>query len=189
MEYNKGGIDLSTTTSMGRVQREKAPSRLSGGPEVQLVDKTENIEELVDKIDDLRKTSTTDGMSTTTTDGMNAMHVENMKCTFSKDDTCVIHNVKGTVLHVTTKKWKKNVKTGLFGNVSTRSRKLLCKARNITPVVSKISTDVQSQRLEINDSDILGAGGTGLQTDGLPDNLQSDQKVQKVKVGADGDVK
>ena len=152
MEYNKGGIDLSTTPSMDRVQLEKAPSGLSGGPDVELVDKTENIEKLVDKtrsIEDwrkVRKTNTTGDMSTNTTDGMNTMHVGSMKCTFDKDDTCVIHNIKGTVMHVTTKKWKKNVKTGLFGNVSTRSRKLQCKARKITPVVSKISTDVQSQR-------------------------------------------
>ena len=102
---------------------------------------------------------------------MNSMIDGNMKCSFSKDDTCVIHNTRGTVIHITTKKWKKNVKTGLFGNVSVRTRKVICKAKKIIPVGSDISTSVQSQRMGINTLDILGASGTDLQTDGLPDNL------------------
>ena len=60
-------------------------------------------------------------------------------------------------------------RTGLFRYVSIRTKKLICKAKKIIPVVPDIATGVLSQRLE--DNNTFGASGKDIQTDGLPDNL------------------
>ena len=154
-EYIEGGNTTSTTPSMSRIHEvqylEKAPATPSSSTDSRLVDNIERMGNM-----------NTRGDMRNMTDG-------NMKCSFTEDEMCVIHDVRGTVIPITAKKWKKNARTGLFRYVSIRTKKLICKAKKIVPVVPDIATGVLSQRLE--DNNTFGASGKDIQTDGLPDNL------------------
>ena len=101
-----------------------------------------------------------------------------VKCTFSKSGVCEIHKVRGTEIQIPVLRWKKNAKTGLFRNVSVKTKKFICKARKSVPIVPNICMSAQSQGLSGNN--FLGESGTDRLSDGLPDNLQNENRIRKL---------
>ena len=73
---------------------------------------------------------------------------------------------------------EKNAKTGLFRNVSVKTKKFICKARKSVPIVPNICMSAQSQGLSGNN--FLGESGTDRLSDGLPDNLQNANRIRKL---------